>query len=86
MPADIVSVAAQLGPLVDKLGVIGLLIAAVVGLIFERLRLVKQAAKTFRQRDKARLVSERYRADIAAAGRQVPDTSDIEKEFADAEA
>lgn len=86
MPADIVSVANQLAPLVDKLGVIGLLIAAVVGLIFERLRLVKLSAKTFRQRDKARLVSERYRAAITAAGSQVPDTGDIEKEFADAEA
>lgn len=81
MPSEIVNAFTALAPLVDKLGVVGLLVFAVVGLIWERLRLVKQGAKTFRQRDAAKLIQERYRAQIIATGQHLPTIDDILKEY-----
>ena len=82
MPTEAINAAQQLAPLVDKLGVIGLLVAAVVGLVWERLRLVKQSVRTYRQRDRWRQISERYRGAILAAGAAVPDIADIDRDFA----
>jgi cobalamin-dependent methionine synthase I len=69
----------QLAALVEKLGVIGVLLIAVAWLVYERLRLVKQGAKTFRKLERERLIAERYRGALVAAGDGVPDISDILK-------
>ncbi len=82
MPPEIVGSLPQLAALVEKLGVIGVLLIAVAWLVYERLRLVKQGQKTFRQRDKWRQIAERYRGAIISAGAALPDVSDIEREFA----
>lgn len=82
MPTEIVTSAGQLAPLVEKLGVLGLLLIGVAWLIYERQRLMKLSAKTFRQRDMARQILERYRSTIVAANLALPNTDDIHKEFA----
>lgn len=82
MPTELLSALPQLASLVEKLGVIGVLLIAVGWLVYERLRLVKQGAKTFRQRDMARLIAERYRSAILGGGHSVPDISDILQQYA----
>lgn len=81
MPTELVGTVNQLAPLVEKLGVIGLLLIVVGWLIYERLRLVKLNAKTFRERDMARQIVERYRGAIVAGGGQVPDIADILQQY-----
>jgi hypothetical protein len=82
MPAELLSAIPGLVEVVNKAGVIGLLLLAVGWLIRERLRLIKQGAKSFRQRDRWRQIAERYRGAILAAGALVPDIADIDREFA----
>ena len=82
MPTEIITSAGQLAPLVEKLGVLGLLLIGVAWLIYERQRLMKLSAKTYRQRDMARQILERYRSTIVAAGIDLPNTDDIHREFA----
>ena len=81
MPAEF-SAITQLFALIERGGVSGVLFITVAWLIWERLRLVKQGAKTFRQRDKARQIAERYRTTITAAGMPLPSIDDIEAQFA----
>lgn len=81
MPTEILGIT-QLAPLVEKLGIVGLLLIAVAWLVWERLRLVKQSVRTFRQRDRWRQIAERYRGAIVAAGAAIPDIADIDRDFA----
>lgn len=80
MPAELSVL--QVAGLVDKLGTIGVLLAIIGWLVWDRLRLVKQGARTFRQRDRWRQIAERFRGAILAAGAQIPSIDDIDKEFA----
>lgn len=81
MPTDLVQAVQQLGPIVEKLGVVGLLLAVVGWLIHERLRLMKELRAAYRDRDRGRFKAERYRNALVAADQQVPDTADIDLQF-----
>lgn len=81
MPTELISALPQLGGLVEKLGVIGLLLAVVAWLINDRLRLLKELRNAYRDRDKARLKGERYRAALTASDIGIPDTADIDLQF-----
>lgn len=80
MPAELLSSLPQLAKLVEQLGVIGLLLGAVGWLVWERKRLMALCAKTFRQRDRARMIAERYRATLAA-NKIAVDVGDIDAIF-----
>jgi hypothetical protein len=82
MPSELLGSLPQLTAIVEKLGVAGILIVAVVWLVYERIRLMKLSARTFRQRDQSRLVAERYRSALLASDLSIPDVSDIIAEFA----
>ena len=81
MPSELLTALPQLGALVEKLGVIGLLLAVAGWLIYDRLRMMKELRATYRDRDKARLISERFRAALSSADLTIPDTADIELQF-----
>lgn len=81
MPAELIGSLPQLAALVDKLGVIGVLLIAVGWLIYERLRLVKAGTKTVRRLERERLIAERYRGALVAAGNALPDIADILKMY-----
>lgn len=55
MPSELLTAIPALAGLIEKAGVIGLLLIAVGMLIYERLRLLKELTKTYAQRDKWRL-------------------------------
>lgn len=76
MPAELLSALPQLAALVEKLGVIGVLLIAVGWLISERLRLMKENASIYRQRDRWRLACTKYKDACDHAGIKV-DTSDL---------
>lgn len=76
MPTDALSALPALAGLIEKLGVIGLLLVAVVWLIYERLRLMKELKTTYTQRDRWRLACVKYKAATDAAGIKV-DTTDL---------
>jgi hypothetical protein len=81
MPTELLTALPQLGGLVEKLGVIGLLLAVVAWLINDRLRLLKELMNSYKERDKARLKGERYRSELTAHSIAVPDTADIDLQF-----
>lgn len=85
MPADLVSVVPQLVTLVEKLGIIGILILGMAVLVRELMRVRREAARTYRQRDKARTISARYKTALDMNNITV-DISDIEQMFKDDEA
>lgn len=85
MPPELLSALPQLGALVEKLGVVGLLLAVVGWLVYDRLRLLRDLTRTYAQRDKARLISERFRAALSNADMTIPDIADIELQFQKAE-
>lgn len=82
MPTEFFGQLPQLAALIEKLGVIGLLLIAVAWLVWERMRLMKLSVKTFHQRDRARLREERYRAACRANNITV-DVSDIDAIFSE---
>lgn len=55
MPPELLSAIPALAGLVEKAGVVGLLLIVIGMLIYERLRLLKELTKTYSQRDKWRL-------------------------------
>jgi ribosome-interacting GTPase 1 len=55
MPSELLTAIPALAGLVEKAGIIGLLLIVVGMLIYERLRLLKELTKTLSQRDKWRL-------------------------------
>lgn len=80
MFTEILGLVPQLAGVVDKAGVVGLLILACAYLAWDRNRLQKEGRRTYRQRDKARLERERYKS--ACVNNQiVVDVSDIDKMF-----
>ena len=81
MPSELLTALPQLGALVEKLGVIGLLLAVAGWLIYDRLRMMKELRATYRDRDKARLISERFRAALSNADITIPEIADIELQF-----
>lgn len=76
MPTELLSALPQLAALIEKLGVIGVLLIAVTWLIYERLRLVKDLTKTYAQRDRWRLACVKYKAACDQAHIHV-DTTDL---------
>jgi hypothetical protein len=72
----------QLTSLIEKLGTVGVLVIAVGFLIYERLRVLKLLDRAHRQRDRWRQIAERYRGAILAASAKLPDTADIDLDFA----
>lgn len=62
MPTDAISALPALAGLIEKLGVIGLLLIAVVWLVYERMRLMKELQKVYRERDRWRLATVKYKA------------------------
>lgn len=69
----------QLLGILDKGGTIGVLVIAAVFLYMERAKKIAELNSTYRERDRERLVSERYRSALAAHNIPIPDISDIEK-------
>lgn len=67
MPAEAISALPQLAGLVERLGIIGLLLLAVVWLVYERKRLMKDKAGVERQRDRWRLAYVKCKAACDAA-------------------
>jgi hypothetical protein len=59
---EILAAIPQVAALVEKAGVIGLLIAAVVVLAYERMRLLRDLKSAYNQRDRWRLACVKYRA------------------------
>lgn len=76
MPTDILQALPQLAALIEKLGVIGVLLIAVIWLVYERLRLLKEVTATYKQRDRWRLACVKYKAACDQAHIAV-DTSDL---------
>jgi hypothetical protein len=81
MPHELLQALPQLSGIVEKLGVVGLLLVAVGWLIYERLRLLKELRAAYRDRDRARLKSERYRNTLTAHDVAIPDVTDIDLQF-----
>lgn len=76
----ILSALPQLVSIVEKGGPTGLLLIFCGVLVYEVMRLRKLSGKTFRQRDKARLIGERYKSACVSHGIAV-DISDIDAIF-----
>ena len=81
MPTEILQTIPQLTTVVEKLGMVGLLLVAIAWLIYERLRLLKELRAAYRERDRARLKSERYRNTLTAHDVALPDMADIDLQF-----
>ena len=77
MPTEALTAIPQFVAIIEKLGVVGLLIIAVAWLIYERLRLVKQNSRTFIELERERLIAERYRGKLEAVKVAIPDVTDI---------
>ena len=77
MPTEILEAIQQLSGIVERLGVVGLLIAAVAWLVHERVRLMRELMTAYRQRDRWRLAATKYRAALDAAHIAV-DTTDLQ--------
>ncbi len=69
-----------LAGLIEKGGIIGVLLIGIAVLVYERQQRVKELMKTYRQRDKARLISVRYKSALDSRDIKV-ETSDIEAMF-----
>lgn len=67
----------QLAAIIEKAGIVGVLLIAAVVLGWYCLQLRKELARTYRERDVARLKVERYRATCQANDISV-DTSDLD--------
>lgn len=78
---ELVTALTALFGIVEKGGVAGVLIIAVGGLIWDRMRMVKRMELTFNQRDKARMIQIRYKGALDNA-KIVVDVSDIIEMFA----
>lgn len=79
MPADALSALPQLAGLVEKLGVVGLLLIAVVWLVYERMRLMKDKAAVTQQRDRWRLAYVKCKAACDGANPPIRvDLSDLQ--------
>lgn len=85
MPTDFVAQLPAIAAIIEKAGVIGTLLIAVGWLVYERLQLVKRVVRMTKQRDKCRLICERYRASLVAAGGIIPDIADITQLYSEAE-
>ena len=72
----------QLAALVEKLGIIGVLLLVVGWLIYERMRLMKLSVKAFRQRERARALLQAYMTACKQAN-IVVDVSHIDAIFAE---
>jgi hypothetical protein len=84
MPTELFSTAQQLGPLVEKLGVIGLLLVAVGWLAFDRLRLLKDVRRAYIRLDIMSRKYERVRAAcMAHDDKIVVGVDDLEREQAE---
>lgn len=84
MPTELLTQLPQLSAIVEKLGVIGVLLIAVGWLVFERMRLMKELVKTYKQRDRARMTEVRYKGALDVANLKV-DVSDIFLMFSEKE-
>lgn len=78
--AEIFGLIPQLADLIQKAGVVGLLLLICGVLVWEIRRLRSEAVKTYRQRDRARLERERYKSACIAHSLAV-DISDIAAMF-----
>ena len=76
MPTEILSALPQLTAVVEKLGIVGVLLLVVGFLVWDRLRQMKELAKTYRQRDRWRLAYTKVKAACDAANIKV-DLSDL---------
>lgn len=76
MPTELLTALPQLAALVEKLGVVGLLLIAVAWLTYERMRLLKDVVSAYKQRDRWRLAAVKYKDACDHAGIRV-DTSDL---------
>lgn len=85
MSQEIIQALPQLAALVERGGIVGLLLIAVAYLIWERMRLMKDNRRVYKQRDRARMITERYRGALVAAAIPVPDIADIIVLFGEAE-
>jgi len=76
MPTELVSLLPHLTGVVEKLGTVGVLVIAVVWLVSERLRLMKELRTAYIQRDRWRLACTKYKYACDQAHITV-DTSDL---------
>lgn len=84
MPTELVTQLPALAALIEKLGVIGLLLIVVGWLVYERLRLVKKLAETYQNRDRWRLAYTivKTAADAKGVTYDLRDVEDLVKEDA----
>lgn len=61
MPTELLAALPQLAALIEKLGVVGLLLVAVGWLVYERMRLLKDLVVSNRNLNRWRLASTKYR-------------------------
>lgn len=78
MPTDFVSVLPALAGIIEKGGIIGVLLIACAVLALEVKRTRKAAARTYLERDVARLKAERYKARLEGEN-IVVDVSDLDR-------
>ena len=76
MPAELLAAVPQLAAVVEKLGIVGVLLLLVGFLGWDRLQRMKELAKTYRQRDRWRLAYTKCKAALDAANIKV-DLSDL---------
>lgn len=81
MSPELLQVIPLLSGVVEKLGMVGLLLVAIGWLIYERLRLLKELRAAYRERDRVRLRAERYRNILIARDIALPDMGDIDIQF-----
>ena len=62
MPTDFLSALPAVAALVEKLGVIGVLLIAIGWLVNERLRLLRELVGAYKQRDRWRLAAVKYKS------------------------
>lgn len=77
MPTEWLDALPKLVTIIEKGGIIGLLVIVVVALVWIILRYRKDLIETYHERDLCRLVQERYRAALVAHNIHVPDIADL---------
>lgn len=80
--SEIVAGISSLAGLIEKGGVIVVMMIVIYFLVRERIRLVRELTKAYRQRDRARAIQIRYRTELDRREVRV-DISDIEQMFKD---
>ena len=80
MPSEFIQALPQLQSIIEKLGVVGLLIIALGWLSYERVRLLKEATACYKSREKWRVAYAKCKAALEAANIKIDLTDLLENE------